>query len=158
MAQRDIFFKTAAEEDDFETGRVLVSEYANGLGINLAFQGFEAELQQLNKQYSKPGGGLLLVYLDGVPAGTAGVRRQDSHAAELKRMFIRPAYRGIGLGAALLEQCLVLAQQLGYTAIRLDTLDTMAPAIALYKRYGFYTIPAYCFNPLDGAVYMEKLL
>lgn len=158
MAQYNVFFKTAEGEEDFETGKILVTEYASGLGIDLAFQGFEAELQQLSKQYSKPRGGLLLVYVDGLPAGTAGVRRLDGQTAELKRMFIKPAYRRLGLSAGLLEQCLLMAQQLGYAAIRLDTLATMAPAIALYRRYGFYTIPAYCYNPFEDAVYMEKRL
>ncbi len=154
----DIVFKLANTEIDFEQGKKLFKEYAESLGVDLSFQDFEAELKTLHRQYNKPAGALLLAMNEGIAIGCTGIRRLDEQTAELKRMYVQDAYRGLGIGVALLEQSLQLAKELGYKQIRLDTLKNMTKAQELYTSFGFYEIPSYRFNPLEGTIYMEKKL
>ncbi|HTJ11794.1 MAG TPA: GNAT family N-acetyltransferase [Dinghuibacter sp.] len=151
-------FRVASEAGDYATAAKLFKEYAADIGIDLAFQGFEGELTALQKQYGPPAGALILGYVDGTAAACVGVRRLEDGVAELKRMYVQPAFRGHGLGAGLLERALKATRELGYRKIRLDTLATMLSARALYRRFGFYEIPAYRYNPHDDAVYMEAIL
>ena len=147
--------RTAAEFDD---ARNLYQQYAASLDIDLSFQNFAAELSALEAQYSAPQGAVILAYKDETPVGCVGIRENAPGVAELKRMYVHPEYRRYKIGIKLLNMALETATELGYNTIRLDTLPTMIPAINLYRSVGFYDIPSYRFNPVDGAVYMEKKL
>ncbi len=148
----------ATSPGDFDTGKKLFLEYAQSLDFNLCFQNFEQELADIQVQYGVPNGCLLLVKNDEESVGCVGVRRWKGDIAELKRMYLRPQTRGLGLGKKLLEVALSSARSLGYRSIRLDTLPSMTSAIAIYRDFGFADIPPYRDNPLEGAIYLEKNL
>src|SRR6478736_2810150 len=145
-----ITYKVADTEATFEDGRRLFSAYVASLGIDLSFQDFSGELDTIAHQYNAPTGALLIAYADGQAVGCVGVRKIEDGVAELKRMYVQDAYRGYGIGVQLMERSLQLAAKLGYQKIRLDSLQHMTKAMALYRSYGFYEIPAYRFNPLEG--------
>ncbi len=148
----------ANSENEYAEAAILFKEYAAWLNIDLGFQKFDEELLQLQEMYSFPNGAVLLSKNENVFTGCVAVRKKEDGIAELKRMFIKPEYQKNGIGALLLEQALNVAKELGYKKIRLDTLDTMTPAINLYKKYGFYKIEPYYFNPEKNAVFFERLL
>lgn len=148
----------AHNNEMYNAAAKLFSEYAEWLGIDLSFQHFENELNGLEAMYSAPNGGIILCKENDQFIACVAVRRIDDTTAELKRMYVQPAYQGKGIASRLLENALQLAKDLGYSSVRLDTLDNMTPAIQLYKKYGFYEIPAYYHNPIGNAVYFEKLL
>ena len=152
----DIIYKIAETKSDFEQGKELFREYATSLGVDLSFQDFEKELTTIDQQYRQPNGGLILAFKDEQPAGCAGVRKLEEDTAELKRMYVKIEYRGYNIGVGLLERSLKLARELGYKKMRLDTLKNMTKAQSLYQSFGFYEIPSYRFNPLEGTIYMEK--
>ncbi|HZZ75481.1 MAG TPA: GNAT family N-acetyltransferase, partial [Puia sp.] len=154
----DIIYRTAHTGEEFDQARCLFKEYAEALGVDLSFQGFEKELETIHIQYNKPDGGLLLVYKDGNPVACAAVRSLDDETSELKRMYVKSEFRGFRIGVELLQRSLSLAKVLGYKKIRLDTLGDMVKAQELYKSFGFYTIPPYRFNPISGTIFMEKIL
>jgi ribosomal protein S18 acetylase RimI-like enzyme len=154
--EQQIVYKVADTDTAFEAGKRLFSAYVASLGIDLSFQGFSGELDTIAQQYNTPTGALLIAYADGQAVGCVGVRPLEAGVAELKRMYVQEAYRGYGIGVQLMERSLQLAKDLGYQTIRLDSLQHMTKALALYRAYGFYEIPAYRFNPLEGAIYMEK--
>lgn len=151
---------TAHTDADFEMAAELFREYAASLDFDLGFQNFEAELQQLDRQYGLPEGGLILVLETetGLHVGCVGVRKLENHIGELKRMYIRDAHRGKGIGKVLIDKALRLSRELGYTRLRLDTIGTMKAAIALYQQAGFYEIEPYRHNPNADAKYMEITL
>lgn len=153
-----ITFKKATTRSDFQNGRQLFRQYIQSLDFALTFQDVDRELEEIAVEYNAPAGVLLLVYDGNKAIACAGVRKIDGATAELKRMFVDPAYRGLQLGRQILQQALDAARQLGYTAIRLDTVPHMPAAIKLYKAAGFYEIEPYRFNPIAGAIYMEKQL
>lgn len=136
----------------------LFSEYANSLNISLAFQNFEEELNIINSMYGSPTGCLLIVYDQNTPIACAAYRKIGEGICELKRMYIQPNYRGQGIGQELVKLLCEKAKLNGYNFMRLDTLDSMIPAITLYHNNGFYDIDAYYHNPNKGVVYMEKQL
>lgn len=139
-----------------EEVRALFLEYAQSLGFSLCFQGFDEELRALPGIYAPPRGRLLLATEDGSPAGCVGLHEWDGPAAEMKRLYVRPAFRGHGLGRALTEAALSEARALGYRSVRLDTIPSlMQSAIALYRELGFREIPPYRENPIPGALYFE---
>jgi putative acetyltransferase len=142
--------------------RLLLNEYAQSLGVDLCFQSFEAELAALPGDYGAPRGALLLANMNGEPAGCCALRPLDSadypNACEMKRLFVRPACRGLGLGRRLTESILDAAVLLGYDHILLDTLDDMESARALYAELGFEEIPPYYYNPIPGAHYLMARL
>src|SRR5687768_3700006 len=154
----NITFKVTETPQEFEEGRSLFEQYALFIGIDLSFQNFADELNTIDKQYNKPGGTLLIAYDESKAVGCVALRKWDSETAELKRMFVMQAYQGHKIGQRLLQQILDIAQELNYKKVRLDTLSTMKQALTLYRLYGFYEIPAYRFNPMEGTVYMEKIL
>jgi putative acetyltransferase len=154
----NITYTVAQTKPDFEQAKGLFREYVQSLGIDLSFQDFEKELQTIDQQYQQPTGGLILAFKNGQPVGCVGVRKLEDSIAELKRMYVRPDCRGLNMGVELLNRSLTLAQELGYQKIRLDTLKHMTKAKSLYQSFGFYEIPSYRFNPLEGAIYMEKSL
>lgn len=149
----------AATPEDLEATRLLFSEYADSLGINLEFQDFERELSTLPGDYAPPRGTLLLAWVDGAPAGCCALRPLDtsdySNAAEMKRLYVRKAFRGFGLGRELAAATLDAARQYGYDHVLLDTLDAMEAARALYAELGFEEIPPYYHNPIAGAHYLK---
>jgi putative acetyltransferase len=145
---------------DLATVRTLFREYAASLGFALDFQGFEDELLQLPGEYAEPRGTIVLAEGPrGDARGVVALRPIEGDATcEMKRMYVRPAARGQGLGRILGEAILAEARARGYRAMRLDTIDAMTPAITLYESLGFRRIEAYRFNPLPGALYFEAKL
>jgi ribosomal protein S18 acetylase RimI-like enzyme len=139
-----------------EEARTLFGEYAAGLGVDLSFQHFEEERRGLPGDYAPPRGVLLLAIEPEGTLGCAGLRPVDAETAEMKRLYLRPAARGRGLGRALAEAILSEAGRLGYRRIRLDTLPGMQSAQSLYRALGFRVIPAYTFNPIPGTLFMER--
>jgi putative acetyltransferase len=148
----------ATTATEYEAAALLFQEYAVWLNIDLSFQNFEEELQQLKKMYAFPTGVILLATLENDFVGCVAVRKKENEIAELKRMYIKPVHQQKGIATLLLEKSLTIASQLGYKKIRLDTLDNMTPAINLYKKNGFYEIEPYYFNPEKSAVFFEKVL
>lgn len=148
----------AETNKEFDAGRILFKEYASGLDFDLCFQDFDKELEEISVQYNKPYGALILIKHNEQFIGCAGIRKLNNGIAELKRMFIGPAERGTGLGKELMLYVLKKARELGYIYIRLDTMKSMKAAINIYKECGFHEIEAYCYNPSEDAVYMEKKL
>jgi len=135
--------------------RDLFLEYQAWLGVDLCFQGFEKELATLPGAYAPPAGGLWLAWVDGAIAGVVGIRPIKPGVAEMKRLWVRPAYRGLGLGRRLAETAVAAARDTGYRSICLDTLGHMTEARRLYRALGFQEIPAYYDNPLDDVRYLE---
>ena len=144
--------------NQFNDAISLFREYANSLNISLAFQNFDEELNIINSMYGSPTGCLLLVYDNELPVACAAYRKIGEDICELKRMYIKPDYRGKGIGQEIMNILCTRSKLNGYRLMRLDTLDTMTPAIKLYSNNGFYTIEAYYHNPNEGVVYMEKSL
>ncbi|HEX5386772.1 MAG TPA: GNAT family N-acetyltransferase [Gemmatimonadales bacterium] len=136
--------------------RSLFAEYGASLGFSLCFQGFEQEMAALPGMYAAPSGRLLLATIRGAPAGCAGMHRLGDAVAEMKRLYVRPAFRGQGLGRSLAERIVSDARGAGYRSIRLDTVvGPMDAAIALYRELGFRDIAPYRANPVPGALHME---
>jgi putative acetyltransferase len=145
----------AASAASVEAARRLFREYADSLGFDLSFQGFEDELRGLPGDYAPPEGVLLLAHRDGEAIGCVGIRQLAPPVCELKRLFVRPGSRGGGTGRALTEAAIEAARRLGYERIRLDTVPAMAEARALYRSLGFEEIPPYRHNPVPGTAFME---
>ena len=144
----------SAEEITY--ARELFKEYEAWLEVDLCFQSFEKELAELPGKYSPPAGRLLLAMNNGQPAGCAALRKIDHGICEIKRLFLRPQFRGQGLGRQLAEAIIREAKQIGYERMRLDTLPPkMNDAIALYCSLGFKEIGPYYDNPVPGAKFME---
>jgi putative acetyltransferase len=142
-----------------EAARTLFHEYAGSLGIDLRFQHFEAELASLPGDYAPPAGALLLATVDGEIAGCGAMRplpdADYTNACEMKRLYVRRAYRRFGLGRVLAQALMDVASAAGYSAMLLDTLDDMEAARGLYASLGFQDIPPYYFNPIPGAHYLK---
>lgn len=154
-----ISLRPAQFPDDLQTVRDLFLDYQAGLGIDLCFQGFEAELAELPGAYAPPEGALLLACVDDEPAGCCAMRplynTDHLNACEMKRLFVRPAFRGFGLGRLLVERVLSDGQLAGYTTMLLDTLSDMETARALYQEMGFVEVAPYYHNPIPGAHYLK---
>lgn len=148
----------ASSDEHYQAASNLFALYASGLHINLDFQHFENELLQLKIMYSLPEGGIILCKNQDTFIGCVGIRKITDEVAELKRMFVLPGYQGKGIGNDLLQEAILLAKDCSYQSVKLDTLNTMQPAMNLYKKNGFIEIDAYYHNPIDTAVYFEKKL
>jgi putative acetyltransferase len=142
--------------------REILRDYAASLAVDLCFQNFNDELIRLPGEYAAPGGQLLLAYVDGALAGCGAMRAlvevDYANACEMKRLFVRPAFRRFGLGRLLAQALLDEARRNGYSVVLLDTLDDMEAARGLYASLGFQEIPPYYFNPLPGAHYLKAEL
>ena len=147
-----------ASPEAVAVARELFIEYQLAIGVDLCFQGFQAEVAALPGAYAPPRGRLLLAWVDGRPAGCGALRPLSGDAAEMKRMWVRPAFRGHGLGRAVALALLEAARAEGYARVRLDTLPVMAEAQALYRSLGFGVVPPYGDNPHPGAIHMELAL
>jgi GNAT superfamily N-acetyltransferase len=154
-----ITLHTPDTEEALQDTQAIFREYALQLGVDLCFQGFEAELASLPGQYAAPAGALLLARVDGQVAGCGGMRPLPEvdypDACEMKRLYVRPAFRGHGLGRLIAQALMDHALQAGYSTMLLDTLDEMEAARGLYQTLGFVEVPPYYFNPIAGAHYLK---
>jgi GNAT superfamily N-acetyltransferase len=149
----------ARHPQEIATATTLFREYADWLGIDLAFQDFANELATLPGKYAPPEGELILALsLTGEALGCVGVRPLDGAVSEMKRRYVRPAARGLGIGRALVAAIISSAEELGYAEMKLDTLPWMDSAMALYKQFGFAEIAAYYNNPVPGTRYLGRQL
>ena len=149
----------ARSENDLQAVRTMFHEYADELGVDLGFQGFEEELAGLPGAYAPPTGRLLLAVVEEAPAGCVALRELgDDRACEMKRLYVRPAFRGTGLGRTLAEAIVDGARGVGYERMRLDTLPSMDAALGLYESLGFRSIAPYYENPIPGARFLELRL
>ena len=159
MDKPQITLLTPSTAEEIEATRSIFREYAGSLSIDLCFQDFEAELAALPGEYAPPRGCLLLAHIDDAIAGCCALRPLDNadypNAAEMKRLYVRKAFRGFGLGRELAQAILDAARQSGYACVLLDTLDEMESARALYAGLGFTEIPPYYHNPIPGAHYLK---
>lgn len=158
MTEPSIALRVAESPDDLAAIHALFLDYQADLGIDLCFQGFAEELARLPGDYAEPSGLLMLACVDGAPAGCCAFRplvnSDHLNACEMKRLFVRPAFRGFGLGRQLVEQIMARATLAGYTTMLLDTLSDMEAARALYQEVGFTEVAPYYHNPLPGAHYL----
>lgn len=148
----------ASSAAHMEEARRLFAEYAQSLSVDLSFQNFDAELNSLPGDYTAPHGALLLATIDGAIAGCCALRPLPDvdypNAAEMKRLYVPPVFRGFGLGRLLTEAILDAAVMAGYQHVLLDTLDEMESARALYQELGFEEVPPYYHNPVAGSHYL----
>jgi ribosomal protein S18 acetylase RimI-like enzyme len=160
MAAKIAFaFQRAESPEQIAQARELFLEYANSLGFSLCFQSFDQELASLPGDYAPPEGRLLLATINGDPAGCVALHNLEADICEMKRLYVRPQYRGKGLGRELAEKIIAEARQLGYKKLRLDTVEpVMKAAVAMYRQLGFRDIQPYRQNPIEGALYMELQL
>jgi GNAT superfamily N-acetyltransferase len=157
--ERIIAITEAKSPAEIAAVRELFVEYAAWLGFSLAYQNFEEELTSLPGKYGGPSGRLLLAHVDEAPAGCGGLRRLEPSVCEMKRLFVKPEFRGCGLGRKLSETLISNAREMGYSTMRLDTIaEKMREAVRLYKALGFYEIPAYYPNARSGTLYFELRL
>lgn len=159
MTQVRVEVRPAHTPAEIEAARGAMREYAAQLGVDLCFQGFEAELQGLPGDYASPSGLLLLAFVDGEVAGCGAFRALPDvdypDACEMKRLYVRGAFRRHGVGRLLAQALMDGAWQAGYSTMLLDTLDDMEAARGLYQTLGFVEVPPYYFNPIAGAHYLK---
>lgn len=145
-------------EEHLEETKKLFKEYAAELDFDLNFQNFDEEFSSLPGDYTAPEGCLLLAFFQSEIVGCVALRKLDRNTCEMKRLFVRAAFRDQGIGHALAEAVIQQARQIGYTSMRLDTAPSMHIAQNMYLSLGFREIDPYCYNPLPGAVFLELLL
>ena len=151
-------FLHVTEGEMIEVIRKLFLEYARSLEIDLDFQDFETELNTLPGKYQPPDGALILALVEGREAGCIALRKISKDICEMKRLYVRDEYRGLGLGKKLVGMIIDEAVNKNYQYMRLDTLPTMKSAQSLYLSFGFYDIEPYVYNPIQGTRFMELKL
>jgi len=149
---------TVETNEELEIIKELFVEYADSLGFDLDFQDFKQELANLCGDYAPPKGCLLVAKYKGQIAGCVGLKQFSDDICEMKRLYIRPEFRGLGIGRVLAEAIIEQARKIGYTLMRLDTVPTMKVARALYQSLDFKQISQYRYNPIEGAEFMELKL
>ncbi len=160
-----VWIVPADSQETLAVARQLFLEYAESLGIDLGFQNFEQEIAALPGDYAPPDGRLFLAYMSATSgrsgsqvAGCGAVRRLDADTCEMKRLYVRTAFRGRGIGRLLAVALIGAARAAGYAHMRLDTLPAMAAATRLYRSLGFHEIPPYRYNPVPGSLFLELAL
>lgn len=153
-----IEFNHISGQDMIEEVKQLFLEYAQSLKVNLAFQDFETEFKALPGKYGLPDGVLILALVDGKAAGCAALRKIDEDTCEMKRLYVRDDYKGLGIGKRLINMIIEEDSRFNYHYIRLDTLPSMKKAQDLYISLGFYDIEPYTYNPVKGTRFMELRL
>lgn len=141
--------------DDLENVKLLFNEYTAMLGVNLAFQGYDAEIKNLPGKYAMPSGRLYIAYCGNKAAGCIALRKFGEDGCEMKRLFVRPEYRHLKIGKKLVDKIIEDAHELKYKHMVLDTLSNLHGAVALYKKSGFHEVEAYYENPLDNVLYFK---
>lgn len=151
-----IEIRQAETPEQIEEIRRLFREYEAWLGISLCFQNFERELAELPGKYARPAGRLFLISQENQSAGCIALRKIEDGVCEMKRLFVREDFRGLGFGKVLIEKLIEEARSIGYRKMRLDTLvDKMPEAVKLYEHYGFRKIAPYYENPYKETLFME---
>jgi ribosomal protein S18 acetylase RimI-like enzyme len=160
MSEASFQIARAGSSADLDAVKRLFTAYASALGIDLSYQGFEEELAGLPGKYAAPSGALLIARaMDGEPLGCVALRPlDDAGRCEMKRLYVSPRARGLGLGKALVDAVIAEATRIGYREMRLDTLPTMGEAIALYRKAGFLPIDPYYETPMAGTIFMGRRL
>lgn len=153
-----ITIRKAKTAEDYNTAKKLFIEYASTLSFNLGFQNFKEELQNIMHEYSPPDGCILLAMAGNIAAGCVALRKFEPGISEMKRMYLKPGFRGKGIGKKLALAIIKEAKKTGYKKIRLDTLEEMPEAVALYQSLGFKKIKPYRHNPVKGAKFFELVL
>jgi len=158
-AFKDFSLAQAESPAQIAQARELFLEYAESLGFSLCFQNFDKELAGLPGDYAPPEGRLLLAEYEGQLAGCVALHKLEPGICEMKRLYVRPLFRGKGLGRVLAERIIAQARQIGYLRMRLDTVEpVMKDAVAMYRKLGFELIAPYRSNPMEGTLYMELKL
>lgn len=147
--------RAATQQGEMDAIRRLWREYEAFLQVDLCFQGFEEELAGLPGRYAPPKGGLFVAVVDGVIAGTAAFYAQGEGVAEIKRLYVTPAYQGLKIGRLLLAHAMDQAEKAGYKMLRMDSMRRLEAAGKLYQQVGFYEIQPFNHSPHDDAYYME---
>jgi GNAT superfamily N-acetyltransferase len=151
--------KVTTEGPALESIKSLFKAYLGELNEDLCFQSFDTEIDNPLYKYSAPTGALFIAYYNAIPVGCIALQPlQEAQTCEMKRLYVEPQYRNLKIGGALVKVLLQEAQLLGYTTMKLDTLERLQAAIQLYQKFGFETVTAYYDNPLPSVVYMKKKL
>lgn len=149
---------SASSPEHYARARKIIEDYQRWLGIDLCFQNFQDELASLPAMYGPPKGAILLAEMDGEDAGCVALRDMGAGVAEMKRLYVAPDYRGLGIGRSLTEEFLSVAQRLGYSAVRLDTIPRLGVAHTIYQKFGFRKIARYNNNPDPDTIFLELTL
>ena len=149
---------TKIKQSDIENTKELIKEYLTWIENDLSFQQIDKELATFPEKYEEPGGSFFIAKDGDTIVGCIGLRKIQNEVCEMKRLYIKDKYKGIGLGKELIITIIEEAKKKGYRKMRLDTLPKMKAALKLYKEFGFYQIEQYIENPIVGAVFMEKIL
>jgi len=144
--------------EEFEIAKELLVEYADSLGFDLTFQNFNKELANFPGEYSSPRGCLLLAEYENQLVGCVALRPLSDEICEMKRLYVKPKFRGLGIGRTLADAIIEKARRIGYSYMRLDTVPSMKAARALYESLDFKRINPYRYNPIEGAEFMELKL
>ncbi len=150
--------KINTEGNQLQAAIQLFKDYHTELNVDLCFQNFDAELKHPLKLYGEPHGCLLIAFFNDVIIGCVALKKIEDTICEMKRLYVKPEFRKLKAGKILVEKILDEAKQLGYTKMKLDTLQTLTAAVGLYQKLGFENTTAYYNNPLNDVVYMEKEL
>jgi len=158
MSNQPIDIKTVNSAEYYAIAKDMFRAYQQFLSVDLCFQSFEEELNDLPAMYGPPTGILLLAFINKIPVGCVALRNKQNNICEMKRLYVPEAYRGLGIGKKLAEAIIESSILLGYEKIILDTLERLTPAVRLYSQLGFTDCEPYYANPLEGVRFMQKLL